>query len=245
MTSDLKGGRARVASRWSQVVSSVGLLVLASACGTAEGRIDSADGALSVAALRDRDTSLAELPPVHYRLTEGGLTRWLRAARALDSVPVPVRVREPAADWEVDAVGLHPLDRLASRLTERRDARKAIEGAGISVRDFVLMTAAVQQAITARSRGELGAGTLGQNVAFLESHLGEVEGALSGVGLTGVGVPSRRSAEQDSDRPNRVDDLQSDDRDSEIRDDDSDSGDRGKGKKRGHGKGKAKGHGKH
>lgn len=224
--------------------SSFGLLVLASACGTAEGRVDSADGSLSLASLRESDTSFAELPPVHFRLTEDGLTRWLRAARALDSLPAPASiVAKPATDSEVDAVGLHPLDRLASRLTERRDARRAIEGAGLTVRDFVFTTAAVQQALAARGRGELGTGTLGHNVAFLESHLGEVEDALGGAGLTSAGVPSRRSNERESGRSGHVDDVDSNEGDSELRNDDSDSDSEGKGKKHRDKRGKAKGRG--
>lgn len=86
-----------------------------------------------------------------YRLTRPGVNSWRGAQRSLaamqdDTTFVPVRTDGEISDAEVD--------RLVRDLEDRPESRRAIEQSGLSVRDYVLTTLALERAERARASSE-------------------------------------------------------------------------------------------
>jgi len=80
---------------------------------------------------------------VKYPLTSENYRRWMVAQAALDSLPEPVAMprvdlRDPTDEQ---------IDRTVAFLARHEDERHAIEGSGLSVRDFVLTSIALGQAL--------------------------------------------------------------------------------------------------
>ncbi len=90
----------------------------------------------------DSATSGAVFHGVKYPLTSENYRKWLVAQAALDSLPEPaamprVDLRDPTDD---------DIDRTVNFLAHQDAERRAIEGSGLSVKDFVLTSIALGQA---------------------------------------------------------------------------------------------------
>jgi len=90
----------------------------------------------------DSATSGAIFHGVKYPLTSENYRKWLVAQAALDSLPEPaamprVDLRDPTDD---------DIDRTVNFLVQQDAERRAIEGSGLSVKDFVLTSIALGQA---------------------------------------------------------------------------------------------------
>jgi hypothetical protein len=90
----------------------------------------------------DSATSGAVFHGVKYPLTSENYRKWLVAQAALDSLPEPaamprVDLRDPTDD---------DIDRTVNFLAQQDVERRAIERAGLSVKDFVLTSVALGQA---------------------------------------------------------------------------------------------------
>jgi hypothetical protein len=97
--------------------------------------------------LASSDWTLQDGPvaPISHEVRSEDYRRWLAAQRALDSVPGidppdPISLRY-ADDAEID--------RMVRHLESDTRARAAIEGAGLTVRDFVITSVALEQAMIA------------------------------------------------------------------------------------------------
>lgn len=113
-----------------------------------------------------KEAELAMAKPVTFRLTESIFNRWERAQANLDRLPSGAIQRSAGGDSG------DPIERAVSRLQNSRQARKAVESAGLSVRDFVLATVALAQAVEAADGGPRSAlaGVPPQNVSFVLAH---------------------------------------------------------------------------
>jgi len=85
--------------------------------------------------------------PVDYRLTDANYAQWEQAQNNLDVLPRSAL--RPASSGGGSAI-----DRAVARLEWSPRARRAIETAGLSVRDFVLETVALAQATEAAETGK-------------------------------------------------------------------------------------------
>lgn len=159
---------------------------------------------------------------IEYTLTSDNYNKWLVAQRSLDSAGIRMSER-----IDIRGVTGEDIDRVTESLQSQPSARTAIEGAGMSVRDFVLTTVALAQswdAVNGPSTRVLDARP--ENLDFLRT-----QAATDGAMRTRPGAriiddaPAVGGADSDSDS-------------------DSDSDDhRGRGRGRGHGKDKGKGRG--
>ncbi|MBA3645094.1 MAG: hypothetical protein H0W63_02840 [Gemmatimonadaceae bacterium] len=103
--------------------------------------------------------------PVDFQLTEDNFAKWEIAERNLDGVP-------PGEFSSAPAQAGSAVDRAVARLESSPRARRAIEGAGLSVRDFVLETVALAQAVQAAQLGRstVASGVGAENFAFVERY---------------------------------------------------------------------------
>lgn len=102
--------------------------------------------------------------PVDFQLTDENYEQWERAQRFLDALPRSAFAAAPAA-------GGNPIDNAVATLEASPRARTAIERTGLSVRDFVLETVALAQAMAAES-GEPASGVNvpAENVQFIQRY---------------------------------------------------------------------------
>jgi hypothetical protein len=98
--------------------------------------------------------------PLDYPLTSDNYRRWLAADRALDTLNLEAPVR-----LDVRHVTPDDIDRVVASYESQPQARAAIEGSGIGVRDFVLTTIALAQSWDAVDRDMPGASE--ENLAFV------------------------------------------------------------------------------
>lgn len=156
---------------------------------------------------------------IDYTLTSDNYKKWLVAQQSLDSAGIRLAER-----IDIRSVSDEDIDRVVESLQARPPARAAIEGAGMSVRDFVLTTVALAQswdAVNGPSARVLGARP--ENLDFLRAQA-----------TTDAAVRTRPGAGIIDDEP-AVGGADSDS--------DSDS-DEHRGRGRGHGKGKNRGKGR-
>lgn len=103
--------------------------------------------------------------PVDFQLNEDNYAKWETAERNLDRVP--------ASDFSAAAPRSgSAVDRAVARLESSPRARSAIRAAGLSVRDFVLETVALAQAVEASQTGRstVASGVAAANFAFVERY---------------------------------------------------------------------------
>lgn len=102
---------------------------------------------------------------IDYTLTSDNYNKWMAAQQALDSAGI-----RPAERIDVRNVSDDDIDRVTRSLESQPGAKTAIEGAGLSVRDFVLTTIALAQswdAVNGPSARVLGARP--ENLDFLRT----------------------------------------------------------------------------
>ena len=103
--------------------------------------------------------------PVSFQLSEENYAKWEVAERNLDRIPAgEFTAAQPS--------GGSAVDRAVARLQSSPRARRAIEAAGLSVRDFVLETIALAQAVQAAQTGRstVASGVAAENFAFVERY---------------------------------------------------------------------------
>jgi hypothetical protein len=102
---------------------------------------------------------------VDFRITDDNIARWQEAQQNLDRLP-------RSAIPTTAGAGATAIDRAIARLRSSARARRAIESAGLSVRDFVLETIALAQANEAAKTGMTTSPTrvLAANVQFLREY---------------------------------------------------------------------------
>jgi hypothetical protein len=106
---------------------------------------------------------------VDFRLTEDNFARWVEAQSNLEALPG--RALQPGV-----ASGRNAIDRAVNRLETSPGARRAIERAGLSVRDFVLETIALAQAseVVETGKSASGAPVPPDNYQFVQRYRGRV-----------------------------------------------------------------------
>ena len=87
--------------------------------------------------------------PVNFQLTDANFSRWEQAQSNLDNLP-----RSAFNSSSPAPTGGNAIDRAVARLQGSPRTRRAIESAGLSVRDFVLETIALAQATEAAQTGK-------------------------------------------------------------------------------------------
>lgn len=125
---------------------------------------------------------------VEFTITEDIFRRWGRAQANLEKLP--------ANDLDIapDPGGNDPVLRGIKRLEGSPRARQAIESAGLSVKNFVLATVALAQAVKA-SRGGVPptVGAIASNVRFVTAHASR----LGNRGAASVWVPPLELSEEE------------------------------------------------
>lgn len=111
-----------------RVLASLAIAVALGACGRDDVQFTDSDG--DVAGYRRLD----------YEVTSERYRQWFAAQRALDGV----EIGEPV-DVDLRNLREEDIDRVQKSIETHAAARASIEGAGMSVRDFVLTTIALAQ----------------------------------------------------------------------------------------------------
>ena len=111
------------------------------------------------------DTREALTSSVDYRITADNFARWQQAQENLEQLPES-EIRSERGS------GRNAIDRAVSRLESSPLARRAIESAGLSVRDFVLETIALAQATESVETGKSTSPTpiLADNYQFVRQY---------------------------------------------------------------------------
>src|SRR5437762_14198010 len=99
--------------------------------------------------------------PVSYELNEDNFAKWEIAEQNLDGLPATEFASARPSSGS-------PVDRAVARLESNPRAKRAIESAGMTVRDFVLETVALAQAVQASQTGRstVPSGVAAANFAF-------------------------------------------------------------------------------
>ena len=137
---------------------------------------------------------------VDYRLTDDNFAKWEIAQRNLDRLP---RSAFPA---DFRGGGGNVIDRAVARLESSPRARTTIEATGLTVRDFVLQTVALAQAVEAAQGGRAaGAGVVPpENFRFVERHRDRIRRAQN------AARAARRNAETFETQTTAGDEIQTD-----------------------------------
>lgn len=124
---------------------------------------------------------------VEFTLDEVIFRKWEKAQANLDRLPASELDNIP------DPGGSDPVARGIKRLEASERARQAIQSAGLSVKDFVLATVALAQAVKA-SRGGVPptVGAIASNVRFVSAHASR----LGNRGAASVWVPPAELSEE-------------------------------------------------
>lgn len=110
-----------------------------------------------------------------YRLTDSTLTRYLRASRALAAVPTP-RSAEDEKDEDDPSIAL-----IAAKYDSIPAARRAITGAGLTTREYVVFTFALFQAgmaawvVEQQGWSKLPPDVARANVEFYQRHKAQID----------------------------------------------------------------------
>ncbi len=125
---------------------------------------------------------------VEFVLDEATFQKWERAQANLEKLP------SGELDNSPDPGGSDPVVRGIRRLESSPRARQAIESAGLSVKNFVLATVALAQAVKA-SRGGVPptVGAIASNVRFVMAHASR----LGSRGAASVWVPPSELSEEE------------------------------------------------
>jgi hypothetical protein len=138
------------------------IALCAAACRKTEAPDDQTGGFLANASGEAKEALSA---PVSFALDEDNFAKWEIAEANLDDIP--------AADFSGSIpAGGSAIDRAVARLETSARAKRAIGAAGMSVRDFVLETVALAQAVQASQTGRstVPSGVSEANFAFVERY---------------------------------------------------------------------------
>ncbi|MFL5544699.1 MAG: hypothetical protein ACJ792_08325 [Gemmatimonadaceae bacterium] len=138
-------GYLRVPKKWTLVAGIVALLG-AAACKRQDPDASNPFATSLIFDDASPDARDALATPVDFRVTDENFARWGQAQDNLDQLP-------RSAISSNAGSGGSAIDRAVARLESSPRARRAIESAGLSVRDFVLETIALAQATQAMQPG--------------------------------------------------------------------------------------------
>lgn len=125
---------------------------------------------------------------VEFTLDESTFQKWERAQANLDKLP------PGELDKTTDPGGNDPVTRGIRRLESNPRARRAIESTGLSVKNFVLATVALAQAVKASQGGvPPTVGAVAANVRFVMAHASR----LRSRGAASVWVPPAELSEEE------------------------------------------------
>ena len=124
------------------------LSLLAAACGTDKPMSRTDSTGLAASGGVRADSGAVPMRVADYSLDRTRVDRWHGAQRALGGVPDDPGFSPVRGGLEIPA---SEVDRAVAYLESRPDSRQAIERSGMSVRDYVLTTLALQAATRARS----------------------------------------------------------------------------------------------
>lgn len=147
--------------RYSSVILGAALIAGLAGCKTKDSGSD--DAGFLADASAEAKTALSA--SVEFQLNEDNFAKWEIAERNLDRVPASEFSNAPAQ-------GGSAIERAVARLESSPRARRAIESAGLSVRDFVLETVALAQSVQASQLGRstVASGVAAENFAFVERY---------------------------------------------------------------------------
>ena len=133
-------------------LGNAGLLILLVVLLVASCRRENPDGAEALTSSLMFDNASPEAREalashVDFRITDDNFARWETAQNNLDALP-------RSAIRPTSTAGGNAVDRAVARLESSPRARRAIERAGLSVREFVLATIALAQATEAAQTGK-------------------------------------------------------------------------------------------
>ncbi len=155
--------------RYSAVVLQLSLILLA-ASGCKKDSAGESDFGFLQGASGEAKEALSS--SVSYLLNEDNYAKWEVAEGNLDRIPASeFTAAQPAGGIAVD--------RAVARLQSSPRAKRAIEAAGLSVRDFVLETVALAQAVQASQTGRstVTSGVAAENFAFVERYRERIRGS--------------------------------------------------------------------
>jgi hypothetical protein len=156
--------------RPTPVVVSIAFFLCAAGCRKADSNSDAAGGFLANASDEAKEALSA---PVSFALNEDNFAKWEIAESNLDGIP-PSELSAAARS------GGSAIDRAVARLESSPRAKRAIESAGLSVRDFVLETVALAQAVQASQTGRstVASGVADGNFAFVERYRDRIRSSV-------------------------------------------------------------------
>jgi hypothetical protein len=133
-------------------LGNAGLLILVVVLLVASCRRENPDGAEALTSSLMFDNASPEAREalasrIDFRITDDNFARWEAAQNNLDALP-------RSAIRPTSTAGGNAVDRAVDRLQSSPRARRAIEKAGLSVREFVLATIALAQATEAAQTGK-------------------------------------------------------------------------------------------
>lgn len=130
---------------------------------------------------------------VEFTLNEAIFQKWEKAQANLDRLPASELDNIP------DPGGTDPVARGIKRLEASPRARQAIQSAGLSVKDFVLATVALAQAVKA-SRGGVPptVGAIASNVRFVMAHATQLHNRGPSVWVPPAELSEQQLAEQEA-----------------------------------------------
>ncbi|MDQ2765721.1 MAG: hypothetical protein M3Y30_01075 [Gemmatimonadota bacterium] len=129
------------------------------------------------------DTAIREID--EFRLTQQGFQQWEQAKHAIDSLhatnpEVEARMKAETAPKTVDEAG--------KRFDEEPQMRAALKQSGLSGKDFLLTSIALQQAMKGYQLKTLGKldqskvpPAIMENINFVGSHMTQIMGSMTGV----------------------------------------------------------------
>ena len=128
--------------------------------------------------------------PVDFRLTDANYAQWEQAQRFLDALPRSAFAAAPSASG-------NPIDNAVATLESSPRARTAIERTGLTVRDFVVETVALAQAVEAETgKPAAGVSVPAENVQFIQRYRSRILQARAEARATSV--PTNRDRDADT-----------------------------------------------
>lgn len=186
--------------------------------------------AILPAAACDNESSLAldkaGIIPVGFDLSPEVFQKWRVAQTNLENEPAYAALELPGERIDLRQPSKSNIDRVVDGLSQNEPVKRAIEGSGLSVRDYVLATVALNQAMLADASSQTGAAFL-RNREIANANRTEIERfrRKSRFGF----VDSRRVAGSDTDSDNDADsdsDTDSDTKNDSDRDSDKNKSDK-------------------
>lgn len=133
------------------------------------------------------DAGVDEAALAAYTLDMDKVERWQRAAENLEQLTAENPGLQES--WDAEAADAESFDDMLAQIGREPEVRRAIESAGLSLRDYVLTNLALLQAMVAQSALEMNPGSPApegvnpENVAFVRENRARLEAMLESAGM--------------------------------------------------------------